>query len=114
MVIRDPTGVMVSGAVCWPRCCVCEGNASNCGCNDGERTVGHVAVRVQFVVVFELELATERGRVVVGKDVDAVDHRDQHHYLKPQIGHNIGSQAPNSTQSAWAPSRTHHTARVGW
>ena len=25
--------------------------------------------------------------------------------LKPQIGHNVGLQAPISTQSAWTPSR---------
>ena len=25
--------------------------------------------------------------------------------LKPRIGHNIGSQAPIGTRSAWAPSR---------
>ena len=33
--------------------------------------------------------------------------------LKPQIGHSIGFQAPISTRSAWAPSRSYHTARVG-
>ena len=31
--------------------------------------------------------------------------------LKPQVGRNIGSQAPIST---WASSRTHHTVHVGW
>ena len=34
--------------------------------------------------------------------------------LKPQIGHNIGFRAPISTRSAWAPSRTRHTARDRW
>ena len=48
----------------------------------GERTVGHVAVavRMELVLVLELELAAERGRVIVGEDVDAVDHRDEHHH----------------------------------
>ena len=35
-------------------------------------------------------------------------------YLTPQIGHNIGFQAPISTKSAWAQSRAWHTARVKW
>ena len=34
--------------------------------------------------------------------------------LKPQIGHNIGFQAPISTRSAWSPSRADQTACVGW
>ena len=34
--------------------------------------------------------------------------------LKPQIGHNIGFQAPIGTRLAWAPSRTRHTARDRW
>ena len=34
--------------------------------------------------------------------------------LKPQIGHNIGFQAPISARSAWAPSRTRHRARDRW
>ena len=32
----------------------------------------------------------------------------------PQIGHNIGFQAPISTRSAWAPSGSRHSARVGY
>ena len=34
-------------------------------------------------------------------------------HLQPQIGHNIGFQAPTSPRSAWAPGRAQHTARVG-
>ena len=33
--------------------------------------------------------------------------------LKPQIGHNIGFQAPISPKWAWVPSRAEYTARAG-
>ena len=35
-------------------------------------------------------------------------------YLKSQIGHNIGVQAPIGTQSVWIRSRAYHTVGVGW
>ena len=34
--------------------------------------------------------------------------------LKPQIGHNIGFQAPINPRSAWARSRTWYAAHAGW
>ena len=45
--------------------------------------------------------------------------RDHLAHLKPQIGHNIGFQAPSSSQSAWATRRPGHGAHslqygVGW
>ena len=52
MVFRDPMGVMVSGAVCFPRCYVRERNASNCGCDDGERTVDGILFSTLFYVMW--------------------------------------------------------------
>ena len=39
---------------------------------------------------------------------------DGRHRLKPEFGHNIGFQTPISMRSAWARSRTQHTALAGW
>ena len=60
-----------------------------------------------------LELVAERAVAEVVAEPGDLDTQD----LQPQISHSSGVQAPNqdpTIQQVWAPSRTQHTAGVGW